>query len=381
MSSDGVPPALMQSSEFWSAYFFDNDSGTGYDFPTTTWHLRVSDRYALVLRVETDFARVWLGASTPGGSEPRALGWDDQAHWHPEALRWEELDAIARAVAFREPALAHPGLVVLLLCRFAPMTEGEDGDLGASLLEGALRAASIRAETVPGLWASVDVRHAGFRWRNDPGRGPVLEQDPILACASGRPENTLRSADPLAPFPFAEFTELVRAATETCELHAARWRTETARALADRYVATSDPGLLPVLHEALVNAGCDDVVLLGACRSNEAERTWPIEHLATTGQEERHSRVPQGAPGTQVARIHVPFASLGSTPVSTMIGCLREAFERECAGTIVSARTEYSDQGVTGVALSLALRGESAAARAAAIRALQSVDAVGATVE
>jgi hypothetical protein len=371
----------MQSPEFWRAYFFEDESGTGYEFPTTTWHLRVSDGHAVVLRVERDFTRVWLGLHTPGGGEPLALGWDDQAHWHPDALRWEELDAVARAVAFREPALAHPGLVVLLLCRFAPMTEGEDGDLGASLLEGALRAASVHAETVRRLWASVDVRHAGLRWRNHPGRGPVLEQDPVLENASGRREYTLRSAHPLARFPFAEFTELIHAARATSEEHAARWRTETVRALSDRYVASGDPHFLPALHNALISAGCDDVVLLGACTLNDVEKTWPIEHVATTGIQDHHRRVPQNVLGTPVARIHVPFAPLGSTTVSKMIGWLREAFEREHAGAIVSASTQYGGQGVTGVTLLLALRGEPAAARAAAMRALQTVDAVGATVE
>ena len=45
---------------------------------------------------------------------------------YPAALRWWELDLCARVIAWEDPTLPHPGLVVALLSPFAPATADDD---------------------------------------------------------------------------------------------------------------------------------------------------------------------------------------------------------------------------------------------------------------
>jgi hypothetical protein len=376
-AENALSSALMRSPSFWSAFFWDREGETTFPFPATTWRLEVDDLRAFVLRIAKNFSRVSLSVEDAGG-EPIELAWDDLAHWHPEALRWDELDAIARAVAWRDSSLPHPGVLVLLLCRFAPMTEGEDGDLGASLLQDALAAADMREETIECVWGNIDVRHAGMRWREHPGRGFVLEQNLALERASGRPLHTLRSAVPENPFPFAELQGSVNAARLTCYRRAALWQSDAVRSIAGRYVATGARDVLPELREALERARCDDPLLLRAC---DGGTTWPIEHLAElVPGAVPLGRAPRSPIGAGVAHVHVPFAPLGGTSVHTMIESLRRAFEREGAGRIVCSSTEYGAQGVSGVSLSVTLQGDRATALGAARQALEALGAEGASI-
>ncbi|KAL2117682.1 hypothetical protein VTJ04DRAFT_7342 [Mycothermus thermophilus] len=71
---------------------------------------------------------------------PLRIGYDDQFRWHPYVLRWAEFELFSRAVAAAATTATErpkqrwgtlPGLVILLLCRFAPMctnTLHDDGD-------------------------------------------------------------------------------------------------------------------------------------------------------------------------------------------------------------------------------------------------------------
>ena len=69
---------------------------------------------------------------------PIELGWDDQAHWQPNALRWDELEAICKCLATRDAGLRHPGWPLLLLCRFAPITANNDRARARELVAQAL---------------------------------------------------------------------------------------------------------------------------------------------------------------------------------------------------------------------------------------------------
>jgi hypothetical protein len=376
----GAQLDLLRSPSFWSAYFWEDDGRAVFPFPATTWRLQVDEAHSLVLRIDRNFSHITLSVAV-GGQSPIQVGWDDQAHWHPHALRWDELDAIGRAVAWTDARLTHPGFVVLLLSRFAPMAAGEDGDLGARLLEAALRDAGLDQKTQGYVWGGTDMRHAGFFWRIDSRCGFVPEQEPALEKASGQTLYTLRSPDPADEFPFDQLASTVRAARRTCGRLAARSRSDVLAVVAGEFLDTGDRAILDSLHEALLGAGCDDALLLGACDSRHADALWPLEHLAA---DEPTVAVDRGAwravVRSDLTRIHVPFARLGGTSVHSMITTLEQAFARERAGRIVRATTEYRAGAVSAAVLWIEIDGDPAAALAATKRALVAVGAEGAEV-
>jgi hypothetical protein len=60
------------------------------------------------------------------------------------------------------------------------------------------------------------------------------------------------------------------------------WNNETVRHLARRIRATGETVLLPVLADALEEAGCTDAAMLDHCRFPQSDdRSWLVELLAT----------------------------------------------------------------------------------------------------
>jgi hypothetical protein len=60
------------------------------------------------------------------------------------------------------------------------------------------------------------------------------------------------------------------------------WNNGTVRALAKRIRTTGEAVLMPVLADALEDAGCSDAALLSSCRQfSEDTRNWVVELLAT----------------------------------------------------------------------------------------------------
>jgi hypothetical protein len=118
VSLPAVLQARLDDPDFWRAYFSDastedrddedeeNEAEPGVsplvaEFP-------VGGGYSLVLDIDTGLGVVRLGVRTPDSAQTLELGWDDQAHWHPDALRWTELDLIARAAAVVDPRCGIP---------------------------------------------------------------------------------------------------------------------------------------------------------------------------------------------------------------------------------------------------------------------------------
>jgi hypothetical protein len=96
----------------------------------------VAGEYSLFLRIGEE---INLSLSHRSMPSPIELGWDDQARWHPHALRWEELEAICGCLAARDADMPHPGWPLLLLCRFAPPTANDDRARARDLITRALR--------------------------------------------------------------------------------------------------------------------------------------------------------------------------------------------------------------------------------------------------
>jgi hypothetical protein len=169
--------ALVRTRRFWEHYFRDFDGrepdydDSGYSaLEDLTLRFEVAPGWNLILALDEHLIAFYLDLEGPSG-ETGTLGWDDEAHWHPHVLRWDELDLIARAVAARDPAAHHPGIPLLLLHRFAPVCNDDDARLAFPLLDEAWRALDLfRGRRLRRLLDRGDRRASGFVWTRENGR-------------------------------------------------------------------------------------------------------------------------------------------------------------------------------------------------------------------
>lgn len=186
-----------RDGRFWTdAYWLtsaDERENEGEALNSCTLRFEVSDRHALVLQFDGEFQYFSLGLSVDGDA-PVEIAWDDQAHFHPHVLRWREIDAIGAAIAKTDPTLPHPGVPLLLLMRFAPIADDEDGWLARYLMDRAWDQLGLfsRRERQE-FFDRVDARSSGFAWRRL-DRGYVVEQHehaalPPLVLYTLRAEN------------------------------------------------------------------------------------------------------------------------------------------------------------------------------------------------
>jgi len=86
-------------------------------------------------------------------------------------LRCEELELISRCVARMDAGLPHPGVPLLLLCQFAPITDSEDGERALSLRSSAWRSLKLFNDEEIGQFLKIgDFRGTGVEWQCD-GQG------------------------------------------------------------------------------------------------------------------------------------------------------------------------------------------------------------------
>jgi hypothetical protein len=208
-----LPDALrpfLGTTRFWTDFFWVTEPKNGevyapLDKAVVRFHVGAGRALELDLGGLSYF-ELWVVG--PEGREQ--LAWDDQAQWHPDVLRWEELDVISRAVAALDPSVDYPALPVLLLQRFAPICGDDDATLAFSLLEQAWeRLGLFRGRELRDLVERGDRRGHGFAWSRS-GERYVLGQ-------SGEHEYalyTLRHAEN-DEFPFGMLASLVGAAEET----------------------------------------------------------------------------------------------------------------------------------------------------------------------
>jgi hypothetical protein len=208
---------------FFSGYFSQEDPLMVYERIDTVLELVKVGNYILDMRVilEPNYLVLHLRheRSTETGDE---LGYDDDCSMFiNEILRWEEVDLLGRYVEQRVPQIMHPGLIVGLLCRFAPLTAGDDADHVIKLVTSAWAALRRGPDDgsehsgVPRLSDEaahiehLDHRNSGFHWREDgAGNWVLLTTGPLTAY-------TIR--EPGGPFPFEAwrgFMEAVAAATD-----------------------------------------------------------------------------------------------------------------------------------------------------------------------
>jgi len=120
--------SVLANRRFWTDYFWlTEDADTHYpQFASRPLTFRVVGAHALALDIDPAMNGRELSLLDLHSGGTTRLSWLDQAHPVPNVFRWEELDAVCRCLASRDPALEHPGIPLLLLCRFAPLTAADD---------------------------------------------------------------------------------------------------------------------------------------------------------------------------------------------------------------------------------------------------------------
>jgi hypothetical protein len=261
--------------------------------------LPVGGGYGLGLEFDPSCACFDLALLLPGGRRC-PIAWDDQAHWHPHVLRWEELDLVCKCAAIQDATLPHPGLPLLLLYRFAPITESDNVDRIFPLIRDAWRSLGLFGEEqIRQAGQRVDKRGSKFEWRLDDRTGWTLHQEnwtrgqaKLYTRRSGQPAPTENGVaipesldDPDYRFPFAEYRRMVEAARAMC---AGLLRPEWMRAgngavqrVAAEIDTTKDFTHLPILADALEDAGCDVALVLTHCRQQVPLRagSWVVDTI------------------------------------------------------------------------------------------------------
>ena len=147
-----------------------------------------------------------LELSRADEGETIEIAYDDQSNFQPHLFRWSELETLSRAIAAVDDSLPHPGAALLLLCRFAPVTDEDDAAHINGLLEAAWdRLGVLSPAQRRDIFDHIDARGAGFTWvRDERGRWRLTQprEEP------SRYLHTLRSPES-AEFPFDVLTSLL----------------------------------------------------------------------------------------------------------------------------------------------------------------------------
>jgi hypothetical protein len=272
--------ALTRRPEFWSQFFFET---WGQEFPELEecrLEFRVGPRHALTLEFGSHLGYFELGLEQFGPAEPAQLAqlaWDDQAHWHPHVLRWEELDLVCRCVALGDPALPHPGLPLALLHRFTPICVGDQLDVIHPLITEAYRTIGAFTESqITEIVYRYDRQQNGYIWRYAKPHGWYPDQlsDDGTLYSIRNPGNP--------DFPFAALNGLIDAARESLAAQVdPLWLASNAGQLARVIASTGDLSGLPVLADALQEEGCEESTFLDSLRATEfpARGCWVVETL------------------------------------------------------------------------------------------------------
>jgi hypothetical protein len=351
-----IPDALRartSDKRFWTDYLFLTEAdweGSDPPYPDLVGahvELRFARDLGLVLELDEHMGYFSLQLRRPAKPEPEEIAWDDQAHWHPHVLRWEELDLLCRCASLHDSSVRHPGALLALLSRFTPLCEGDDVDRYLPLLEGAWRSLSVFDENeVTKLVERFDVRQGRFQWQEKDGIH-TLHQPEEAERSSGFHLYTLRRPEN-QKFPFADLEQLVLAALGRYqEAVAPRWRTPNVLGLARSIVSEKGLTALPVLEDALLEAGCDQSTILATCRlgpsAAPAQVLWVLELLCDVdpGTFYRAYLGPTGRQLRTLYRLELSLPATEALPPGTVVDAINEALEAETLGSA------YMSGGVT----------------------------------
>jgi hypothetical protein len=271
--------SLLRSPRFWRDFFWlTDDSAESYsddppypELEDFTLPLPVADGFGLSLAFDSSLITFSLGFVAPR-EDPVIIAWDDQAHWHPHVLRWWELETICRAIALDDGALSHPGWVVLLLHRFAPICMGDDVEAITATLESAWRqVGGFSDNEITAFIEPNDARDARFCWREIDSLGWVIEQEDELRTYKGL--YTLRS-EGNEEFPFAAWAQTIEAArTKVAQL------TSVNREAAEKFAAEGGAGAIPGIVSALGVSGHAGLAASLESSASPAQASWICEAI------------------------------------------------------------------------------------------------------
>ncbi|MCM4082917.1 hypothetical protein [Paractinoplanes hotanensis] len=276
-----VPEALLRLTEnpdFWTGAIGDNPtSELRVTFP-------VIGGYALVLDLDPATGERTLGLRGPAHSEPVQLAWAPAGGPVPAALRWWELDLCARVIAWEDPTLPHPGLVVALLSPFAPATPEDDEPAVAAMREAAYR--SLRRDVPPAEPSGPEQAplplFAGDDWWPAPAVPSPQVLDEAAIAELSRSQITFHDVRGGSRFPRELLADLVRLSAAHLEaVSREQWYADT-RPIARHILESGDLRPIPALLGALTEAGCDHPTVLDALSEPlvPAEACWMVETLA-----------------------------------------------------------------------------------------------------
>ncbi|KAK0715372.1 hypothetical protein B0H67DRAFT_580579 [Lasiosphaeris hirsuta] len=144
------------------------------------------DTFNLSISLDPNLSYIPLTFCAPNAYDV-TIAHDDQAHWHPFVLKWDELEVVSKAVSITfatgkdgRPAegrneaetemhdmYKHPGLPLLFLYRFAPICQGDDVEKIVGMLVKAYQKVlgeAVKDRDLQKLVERVDCRKRGFRW-------------------------------------------------------------------------------------------------------------------------------------------------------------------------------------------------------------------------
>jgi hypothetical protein len=202
--------ARLRHSDFWRWYCFEAGPREETEHGEYTAEFPVGDGYGLTVGIND--AAIRLDVRVPDETGTVTLGWDDQAHWMPDALRWAELDLIGRAAAVTDPELRHPGPVLALAGRFVVLDGADDLDRITPMMDAAFGPApgSVWWPSTRDWLRKADGRHDGITWAEHGGDWKV---DQVRDDGVDRHLHSLRRVG--GDFPFAAWRGLLAAAERT----------------------------------------------------------------------------------------------------------------------------------------------------------------------
>lgn len=159
---------------WWLAHLFLDDGWSDHedlDEPAATAEFPLPAGARLLLTVTSFSSEL---AFAVAGEDPVSVAWDDQAHWHPALLRWDELEAVVAHATAGVPWSAWPDVATALLHRFAAIAADDELERAARMVGPALRRLGLNDEQSAAALAGID-------WR--PGttpRGLPPEDDDVL---------------------------------------------------------------------------------------------------------------------------------------------------------------------------------------------------------
>jgi hypothetical protein len=283
----GAFPALFEralpKSHFWKRYATPHAkvSGDYAELVGLAINIETPDGLGLGIRFTDRIPRPSLGVLTRDGYVEIA----DPESEH--ALRGEELEVFARHAALAHDR-SHPGVIVALLGRFAPIVD-DDPEARVHVAHLAFERVPILTDDVPNLWAHGDYRGAQIRWRREGDHWLLGQPDGLAEHMEQWPARKPRLASKrnTASFPHEALAAAVASAERTCRELVQPWRTAEALALGQR-IAGGDRAAIAAFSDAVGGRIPRSASLLDA--------SWLVEILLDQPTGSIAARLPLGAP-------------------------------------------------------------------------------------